>query len=403
MRIIRKLKSRPLLRGLIPLFVLAHLSHHLLTALPTPLLPFIRDDFGLSYAQSGLVVLAFSLAYGIGQVPAGMITDRVGPRLMITIGICGVAIVGFLVGFSQSFIMLLAFLAVMGLVGASYHPAAAPLITHSVKPEHLGRLLGIHLMGGSGSFFLAPLIAAAVAPVWGWRGAFISLAVPTMIFGIIFYPLLGRCLNRGEATRGATGQSVEETVPSGGRMRSFVAFMVLSVFSQAVLISSISFIPLYMVDHFGVTEGIAAVFLAAIYSAGLWASPLGGYLADRFGTVRVVLTMSFVTSLVMCLLTIIPYGPNGIFIGALLLFTGAILYIRMPAAEAYIMHNSPEHRRSTMLGIYYFANMETGAVFTPLMGSLIDRFNFQTSFTVAGVTALVVTVGCWMFLKGNRD
>ena len=38
------------------LFMAAHFSHHVLTALLVPLLPLIRDDFGLNYAQSGLVV-----------------------------------------------------------------------------------------------------------------------------------------------------------------------------------------------------------------------------------------------------------------------------------------------------------------------------------------------------------
>jgi len=347
--------------------------------------------------------MAFSLSYGIGQVPAGIVTDRVGPRLMITIGICGVAVAGLLVGFSQSFVMLLAFLAVMGLVGGGYHPAAAPLITRSVKPEHRGQALGIHLIGGSGSFFLAPLIAVAIASAWGWRGSFIGLAVPTMIFGIIFYLLLGRRVNGDLVTPESTEQSVKEITSSRSGIQSLVAFMVLSVFTQAVLFSSISFIPLYMVDHFNINEEVAAVFLAIIYFTGLWASPLGGYLSDRFGTVRVVLAMSFLTGPVLYLLTVMPYGPYGIAIGALLLFTGAILYIRMPAAEAYIIHNSSEQRRSTILGIYYFSNMEAGAIFAPLMGLLVDKFNFATSFTVACATVLVVTVGCWVFLRKDRN
>jgi len=374
-----------------------------LTSLPVPLLPFIRDNFNLSYAQSGLVISSFSLAYGIGQIPAGMLTDRVGPRVMITIGICGVAVAGVFVGFSQSFIMLLALLAVMGLVGGGYHPAAAPLITRSVKLEHQGKALGIHMIGGSGSFFLSPLIAAAIAAVWGWRGSFMGLAVPTMIFGIIFYLLLGRRMNGGEVSRVTTDQPADITESSGGSIRSLVTFMVLSVFTQAVLFSSLSFIPLYMVDHFGVTEGIAAAFLAIIYSAGLWASPLGGFLSDRFGTVRVVLVMAFLTGPVLYLLTVVPYGPFGTIVGALLLFTGAILYIRMPAAEAFIIHNTSESNRSTILGIYYFSNMEVGAVFAPLMGFLIDRFNFLTGFTLAGVTVLLVSIICWLFLRGIRN
>ncbi len=99
---------------MVPLFVLAHFAHHLLTAILVPLLPMIRSDFALDYTQSGFVVSAFNLSYGIAQLPAGWVTDRVGPRLMITISICGVALAGLLIGFSQTYVMLIVFLILMG-------------------------------------------------------------------------------------------------------------------------------------------------------------------------------------------------------------------------------------------------------------------------------------------------
>jgi len=86
---------------LIALLAGAHFSHHVLTALLVPLLPFIRDEFGLSYAQSGIVTSAFTLSYGLAQLPAGWLSDRVGPRYMLLVGISGVAVAGALVGLSQ--------------------------------------------------------------------------------------------------------------------------------------------------------------------------------------------------------------------------------------------------------------------------------------------------------------
>ncbi|MFH1169092.1 MAG: hypothetical protein V1691_00220, partial [Chloroflexota bacterium] len=52
-----KKPGRPasLFSGVLPLFVVGHFAHHLMNALPVPLLPFIRSEFGLDYTQSGLV------------------------------------------------------------------------------------------------------------------------------------------------------------------------------------------------------------------------------------------------------------------------------------------------------------------------------------------------------------
>ena len=90
--------------------MLAHLAHHLVTALPVPLLPFIRDEFALDYTRAGLVISAFGIVYGASQLPAGWLADRIGARLLISAGIIGVAVTGLLVGLSQTYLMLIIFL-----------------------------------------------------------------------------------------------------------------------------------------------------------------------------------------------------------------------------------------------------------------------------------------------------
>jgi len=379
--------------------VLAHFSHHLLTALPVPLLPFIRDDFALDYTQAGLVVSVFSLSYGIGQLPAGWLADRIGPRILITIGICGVALAGLLVGLSQTYVILIALLALMGVVGGAYHPSAAPMISASVEPKNRGRALGFHLIGGSGSHFLAPLIAAAIAAAWGWRGSFIGLAVPTMIFGIIFYVLLGRRAKMSETKQTLTHHH-DETPSPPGYLRRLVPFMILTTFAGAVTSATIAFIPLFMVDHFGVGEGTAAAFLSIIYFAGLWASPLGGYLSDRLGSVPVMLATCIITGPLIYLLNLASYSLG---IGALLLAIGFVIYIRMPTSESYIIGQAPERHRSMIYGIYYSVGMEAGAVLTPVMGYFIDRSGFYPTFTIAGIAVVAVTLICSVFLWGKQD
>ena len=89
------------------LFAIAHFAHHLINALHTPLLPFIRDDLQLNYTQAGFVISAFSLSYGLAQLPSGWLTDHIGPRIMITVSIVGVAVAGVMVGFSSTYVTLL--------------------------------------------------------------------------------------------------------------------------------------------------------------------------------------------------------------------------------------------------------------------------------------------------------
>ena len=387
---------RSLFSGLLPLFVLAHFGHHLLTALPIPLLPMIRSDFSLDYTQSGWVVSAFNLSYGIGQLPAGWLTDRIGPRLMITIGICGVALAGFLVGLSQSLMMMVFFLALMGFLGGGYHPAAPPMISASVDPRNQGQALGLHVIGGSASFFLAPLLAAAIAAAWSWRGSFIGLAVPTIAFGIWFYVLLGKRSSEKKPEPRRTPLAQGTPVP--GRLRLLVSFIFLSTFTGAVIFATISFIPLFLVDQLGYSKETAGAFFAFLYAAGLWSSPLGGYLSDRWGRIPVILTVCFIAGPVIYLLNWVSSGWG---IGILLLTIGMIIYVRMPVSEAFIIEQTSPRRRSMVLGIYFFSSMEGGGFLTPVMGYLIDKLGFYYSFTIAGTALFAATLIFSMILRSK--
>jgi len=385
---------------LLPLFVLAHFSHHVVAALLSPLLPFIRDDFALDYTQAAWMVSAATLAYGVSQLPAGWLADRVGPRILITVGISGVGLAGLLVGLSPTYVMLIVFLVLLGAVGGGYHPAASPLVSESVAPKRRGLALGIHQIGGTASFFLTPLIAVGIAAALGWRGTFISLAVPAIVFGIAFYVLLGRRGHTKKTEAAAVDNHVEKPPSSSGRLRHLVLFVILGASFQILLFSTIALLPLFVVDRFGVGVEKAAFLLALYHSAGLWAGPLGGYLSDRIGKVPVMLVVSLIAGPVVYLLGLVSFGWS---ISIVLLVMGMSQYISMPISEAYIISHTSERNRSSVLGIYYFASRGGPGIIVPVIGYLFDRFSFGTSFTIVGTTLFIIALGCSVFLWGSRD
>jgi len=96
----------------------------------------------------------------------------------------------------------------------------------------------------------------------------------------------------------------------------------------------------------------------------------------------------------------IPYGLGFfLFLAAL----GAVPYVRMPAAEAYLVGRVPENLRSTVLGIYFFAGMEGSGVLTPLLGRWIDLHGFSAGFTALGwALAAVVGICGVVLVAGSR-
>lgn len=417
--------------GLIALLAGAHFAHHVLTALIVPLLPFIRDDFGLNYAQAGIVNSAFTIAYGIAQLPAGWLSDRIGPRYMLLIGISGVAAAGAFIGLSPAYGALIGGLLLLGVAGGGYHPAASAVISRVVAPERRGRALGVHIVGGSTSHFLAPLIAAGLVSLAGWRGSFLALAAPVAILGFVIFALIQRRIHhahgsasvheaRARATAsdedartddGDAAESTEAPEPgtdprAEGRPRASTAvrmtvFLVVTGVISASVASTIPFIPLYLVDVRGIDDRIAAGFMSVIFGAGFFAAPLGGWLSDVFGRVRVMIAIGLLSAPLLALITVAPF-PAVMFI--LLLAIGTLMFTRMPTAEAHIAAEVSERHRTTVLGIYFFSGMEGSALLTPLLGSAIDRWGFDTALPglAAGLAAVVVAGGIVLLLGYRR-
>jgi len=395
---IKKLNLRPYLSGLLPLFVFAHFGHHIISAMLRPLLPMIRTDLGLSYTQAGLVISAFAMTSGISQLPAGWLADRFGARLMVLLGVTGVAIAGFLIGLSHSYIALIVFLVLAAIVGGGYHPASAAAISSSVPSEYRGRALGLHFVGGSSAFWVMPLVAAPIAVAWGWRSSYLTLAIPAIILGILLYILIGRW----SQTRVHDFPEVDSEVTiTSARVpwHKLVPFILISVAAGTMIQSVSAYLSLYAVDEIGVSEAAAAMLMAITPAVGFFAAPVGGYLADRFGSMPVLLVISFLAIPLVYLLGVVT---SIITFAVLMVAIGIVSSARMPTSESYIAGNTPKRRRATVLGLYFFAGTEVSGLLTPVVGTLIDRLGFHSSFTIVSASMAAVVIVCSLFLWRNR-
>jgi FSR family fosmidomycin resistance protein-like MFS transporter len=384
--------------SIMPLFVLAHFTHHVITAIAAPLLPLIRTSFSLNYTQSGVLLSAFTIVYGIGHLPAGWLSDRISPVLMMFIGIAGVAIAGVMFGLAPSFSMLVAASALIGLTGSGYHPAASYLIARVAKPEQRGSALGVHVIGGSASHFLAPLLAGAVAVAVGWRGTYIALSVPTLVLGVVLAALMQRAAVKRGISK--TEQRAEKEPKRGPRFWIWLfSFLALSTLSGALVESSTGFIPLLLVDSYGVREETAAGLQAIIFSGGFWAAPLAGYLSDRVGKLPLLLGAC---AIVIPAIFFLPRISVGAGLYVLLVLIGVFFFVRMPVSESFLFDHAPARQRATLLGVYFLGSSVGRGVFTPVFGWLSDRFDFRHSFSMAALAILVLTVLCGVILAALR-
>jgi len=125
-----------------------------------PMVAEISARFGIDPAQAALAGTAFGVAYAAGFLLLGPMSDRLGRKRMILIGLIATAIATGFVALADSFQALLAARAVQGLAASIFPPVALSLVTEELPPKH--RPLGVSLMSFAflGAAPLAQLLAA---------------------------------------------------------------------------------------------------------------------------------------------------------------------------------------------------------------------------------------------------
>lgn len=386
--------------GLLPLFVLAHFGHHVVAAMLRPLSPLIKADLQLTNTEIGFIYSAFALVAGISQLPAGWLADRFGARLMVALGVSGVAVVGLFVGLSQTYTLLIVLLVVAAVLGGGYHPASTAAISATVPPDRVGRSLGIHLIGGSSCFWVVPLVAAPVAAAIGWGHTFIALSAPAVVLGIALYILIGRRQRSAVPADVTTASGQSPSGPEGVPWRRLTPVIVMSVAAGTMIQSVSGFIPLYAAEELGVTEAAAGMLVAIIPAVGLFAAPLGGSLSDRVGPLPVLLGVGLLAAPLTLILGVVP-GLAALIV--VLLLIGVVSNTRMPTSESFIVRHTPARRRSTVLGIYFFAGAEVSALLSPVIGNMTERFGYRDTFQIAGLAVAVIVLVCAVILWRLRE
>jgi len=136
--------------------------------------------------------------------------------------------------------------------------------------------------------------------------------------------------------------------------------------------------------------------MSIVFSSGLWAGPLGGYISDKIGSVKVIIVTGILGGVLIYIFKLVTLGPT---LYILLFFHGLVMAIRMPVTEVFIMTQAPAKHRSKIFGVYYSTMQYTGAIFAIPGGYFVERFGFDTMFTWAavGVTAVAIITAFFIF------
>ncbi len=151
--------------------------------------PLIRRDLGLSIADMGYLLSAFLWSYAFAQLPTGALVDRLGPRLLLSIGLSLWSGAQFLGGLVGSFGQFFGARVLLGIGEAPQFPAAARVVRDWFHPRDRGLATGIFNCASSlGTAVAAPVLTLLML-AFGWRWMFMIMGVAGLVVAAAWYAL----------------------------------------------------------------------------------------------------------------------------------------------------------------------------------------------------------------------
>jgi MFS transporter, FSR family, fosmidomycin resistance protein len=375
-------------------FCYTHLSHDMTTGLLIALLPFIRQDMGLNYFQAGLLVSAYSVTSGLSQIFGGWVGDRIKRRwITIFLGLLGVGLSGFASGLMPSYNTLIIAMVVMGIFAGAYHPSAVPVLS-SLFEDRRGKAIGLHMIGGSIGFGIGPFIGTAIAATLGWHMAFIILCLPALI-AALWVALWLRKIEPANTSGAHIAPAADGGQPasSGPTLRqvlkSVAPVVVLVVIVTFTSGSLLPFVPLYLVDHHGLSTTMAAIWTSVIRASGIIGSLLGGWLSDRWGNKKTVLLSLIAIGPAMLLFTTMNYFAA---LALVMISIGILWTMRETAVQTYLMGKTPLKLHGIVFGMYFGIGQQGQSLLQPVYGGFMDMLGINNVFLIVALISVATAI-----------
>ncbi|MFQ6026942.1 MAG: MFS transporter [Dehalococcoidia bacterium] len=362
-----------------------HIWNDLFFALMVPLLPFIKEDLGLSFTEIGLLRSVFHGATAILQIPVGVLAESTGEFWLLVLGNLWVGLGLVAMALSSSFALLLALSFLGGLGGGAQHPLASSMVSRAYDDGGRSTAVGTVNFSGDLGKMIAPLVAGALAISFGWRATLWAVGVASVAFMLVTM-LARRSIDTGKPARelvAAVGGSGSST-----QMGGFVTLSGVGFLDSATRGAALAFLPFVLVaKDLGPAQVTAMIFF--LFLGGAFGKFVVGWLGDRFGTISLIWGTKGLTALLLVLSLVVPplaLAPLMVVLGIGLNGTSSALY----AAVAGFV---PPHRRARLYGFFYTSN-EVGTVLAPILyGIIADVFSLSTAMIVMGLATAAILPG----------
>lgn len=369
------------------LLTLGHLTVDSYSSFFSPLLPLLVRKLDLSLTLVGTLVALSSVASSFSQPLFGLLSDRMRRPWFVAFGPLMAAIFMSALGLAPSYAALVGLLMLAGLGVAAFHPQAAVLASQVSGRPHVS--MALFITGGTIGFSIGPMFAVGIVSAFGLDRTWIAV-IPGLVSSMLLLVWLVRMPPRPRHE--AKGVPIRELRPVA-RPLSLLYFATVS--RSAVSYGFMTFLPLYLTAR-GFTLQQSGLLLSCYLLLGATGGFCGGWLSDRIGGHRVLVSSFVVSAPLYAAFLLLPdrFGLPCVILGSFALQSSLAMNVVLG------QQLSPRHS-STISSLLMGAAWGMGALLIGPIGALADHYGLHAA--LASLSCLLVLgLCCAIALPGTR-
>jgi FSR family fosmidomycin resistance protein-like MFS transporter len=360
----------------------AHALHDGYTDLIYVMLPIWQKEFGLGYAELGLLRGLFSGTMAVFQIPSGLIAERLGTAPMLALG-TALAGTGYcLAGASAGFGLLMVALFIGGLGASVQHPLASSLMARAFSGPRSMKALGTYNFAGDIGKMTIPAATSLLLVVMSWRPALAllgGLGLLAAVAILVLTPRYGADAASPPAQRDGLGSA-----PGARHRFAFPVLLSIGMLDSATRMGFLLFLP-FVLTAKGASVPVVGLALTLVFAGGAAGKLVCAFVGARIGAIATVWLTEGLTALGIAAL--LPLGLEAALlllpvIGAALNGTSSVLYGSVPDVVRL-------ERRARAFSVFYTGTIGLGALAPVLYGVLGDAIGVPTALIVVAAIVLL--------------
>ena len=386
-----------------------HFMSHCYSMMLPPLFPILHAELGVSYTALGLLLSLKALSFGTMQLPAGILVDRFGARVMLVFGFALILSCYSVIAMVDTFWIIGAMFVIAGVGDAVIHPADYAIMNGSVSESRMGRSFSAHIFGGSLGMAVAPVTVLFLIGGFGWSWrqvimAFVAAGLVVIAGLLTQWPYISEDGRRPRKRKGSkssedgadamqtTWQAVVEILTSAPMLFLLLFFSFSSLGTGAFK----NFAVAGLVSLHGTSLEAAGGALTGFLMATALGALVGGFVADRFGRHATAAAVALTVSAGIAVLV----GMVDLHVTVLaFVFTlaGLLQGIIRPARDMMIRAASPRGSIGKAFG-FVMSGQAVGGTIAPVMFGAILDFGAPAWLFYASAVFLLV---CMLSVLGS--